>query len=533
MNSSKFRFELFALYDRKGGKMKKIMSAFLCFIMMLYCLLSANAENKNELSYTLSDLAELVYTTTPNPCVGAIGGEWAVLGLARSGEKISQEFYQRYYENVENYVKERSGVLHDKKYTEYSRVILALTAIGKNPADVAGYNLLLPLGDFEKTTWQGINGPIWALIALDSKNYEIPQNENAKVQATRNMYVEYTLDAQKSDGGWSLLQSASSSDVDITAMAVQALSKYCSSKNVEEAVKKALIMLKNTESSTCESAAQTLTALCALGEKYHDTQFLQKVTGDVLSYKTDKGFMHMRGGAADPMATEQALYSLAALKRFENGEPSLYTMSDALKTEESADWQQAAEKLEVKTFDDIKNHKNKAEIEALAARGIINGKSEESFDPENTMTRAEFATIIVKALQLTAKNTVPFEDVAQNDWFYTYVNAAYENGIVNGVSEKHFNPHGTITKQEAAVMLSRSANILKMNTQMELMAARDILAGFTDYVKTEQWAIIELAFCYDKGIIESEEMEISPKKAVKRCEIAQMVYNLLGKANMI
>ena len=85
--------------------MKKIMSAFLCFIMMLYCLLSANAENKNEVSYTLSDLAELVYTTTPNPCVGAIGGEWAVLGLARSGEKISQEFYQRYYENVETTLK--------------------------------------------------------------------------------------------------------------------------------------------------------------------------------------------------------------------------------------------------------------------------------------------------------------------------------------------------------------------------------------------------------------------------------------------
>ena len=71
-------------------------------------------------------------------------------------------------------MKEHEGNLHDKKYTEYSRVIVALTAIGKNPADVAGYNLLTPLGDYEKTIWQGMNGPIWALIALDSGNYDMP-----------------------------------------------------------------------------------------------------------------------------------------------------------------------------------------------------------------------------------------------------------------------------------------------------------------------------------------------------------------------
>ena len=108
------------------------------------------------------------------PEVGSIGGEWAVIGLARSGYPVPANYFDDYYARVEKYVKDCAGVLHERKYTEYSRVILALTAIGRDPANVAGYNLLTPLGDFEKTIWQGLNGPIWALIALDSGSYDIP-----------------------------------------------------------------------------------------------------------------------------------------------------------------------------------------------------------------------------------------------------------------------------------------------------------------------------------------------------------------------
>ncbi|MEG2584500.1 MAG: hypothetical protein RSA27_08340, partial [Oscillospiraceae bacterium] len=134
-----------------------------------------------------------------NPQVGSIGGEWAIIGLARSGASVSDEYYQKYYENVEKTVKACGGVLDEKKYTEYSRVALALTAIGKDPKNVAGFNLLKPLGDYDKTVWQGINGAIWALIALDSGEYDIPQNTEAKVQATREMYVKYILDNQLSN----------------------------------------------------------------------------------------------------------------------------------------------------------------------------------------------------------------------------------------------------------------------------------------------------------------------------------------------
>ena len=148
--------------------------------------------------------AAFMLSSVKSPEVGSIGGEWAVLGLARSGYSVRTDYFDTYYANVEKYVKNCSGVLHDRKYTEYSRVILALTAIGRDPSNVAGYNLLTPLGDFEKTIWQGLNGPIWALIALDSGNYSIPKNTAAKTQATRQLYIDEILNRQQKDGGWSL-----------------------------------------------------------------------------------------------------------------------------------------------------------------------------------------------------------------------------------------------------------------------------------------------------------------------------------------
>lgn len=125
------------------------------------------------------------------------------------------------------------GVLHEKKYTEYSRLIVALSSIGMDARNVAGYDLTYALGDYDKTIWQGMNGLIWALIALDSRNYPVPQNKEAKTQAIRQMYIDRILDCQLADGGWSLFggtEAASTgdgvSDPDITGMALQALAKY-------------------------------------------------------------------------------------------------------------------------------------------------------------------------------------------------------------------------------------------------------------------------------------------------------------------
>ena len=129
--------------------MKKIYLILLCFVLIFPSATTFAAEQNVE--EIVKDTANYIYESVPNPQVGSIGGEWAVMGLARSGADISDEYFEKYYQTAEKHIKDCEGVLHTKKYTEYSRMILALTAIGKNPKDVAGYNLLMPLEDYEKT----------------------------------------------------------------------------------------------------------------------------------------------------------------------------------------------------------------------------------------------------------------------------------------------------------------------------------------------------------------------------------------------
>lgn len=531
---------------------------------------SGQGVNQDAVKSALDDTAAYVYKTVKDPQVGSIGGEWAVVGLARSGYGVPREYYQDYYDTVVEYVKACSGVLHEKKYTEYSRLTVALTAIGADASNVGGYNLLTPLGDFDKTIWQGINGPIWALIALDSGNYAIPRNPLAAIQATREMYVDEILSRQLTDGGFSLFGGAGAaasgdliSDPDITGMALQALAKYQDRADVKKVTEEALACLSRIQKSNggysswgsvnSESCVQVLVALTELGIPLDDSRFVKngKTLADNLLtfYLKGKGFLHTADGSgSNQMATEQALYGLAAAHRAQRGQNSLYRMGDAVAVisgEKDAETAAAGlpgrnadvRKQELtapgKTFSDVSAHKNQPAIEALAAREIINGKTEDLFMPDATMTRAEFSTIVVKALGLVTKANSNFADVPLNAWYAPYVGTASGYGVVTGTPDGRFNPGGTITKQEAAVMVARAAKLCGMDTEMGTAAVRDVLSQFTDYVTVADWARAGMAFCYQEDILSQEDLEILPKAAIKRCEIAEMLFRMLAPADLI
>lgn len=537
--------------------MKKVILILLNLIMIFAISVTSFAKDNYDIDKVMDDTALYLSETVLNPQVASVGGEWTILGFARSGRAIPNEYYQNYYKNAEEYVKKCKGKLNDKKYTEYARVILALTAIGKNPADVAGYNLLTPLGDYEKTISQGINGAIWALIALDSRNYDMPKNGDATVQATREMYINHILENQTSDGGWAL--SGDKADPDVTGMALQALSKYQYNERVKSAIDTALKTMSEYQDSkggfssvgipNSESCVQMLVALCELGISADDARFTKNgytILDNLMNYyNTGNGFTHDNAGnSSNLMATEQAFYGLVAVKRAQSNKNSLYRMSDTISVTgkpesfiglkgKNADIQKKNIINPGKTFADIAGEENKNAIEELAARGIINGKTENGFEPDSTMSRAEFATVITRGLGLPQKNTAVFKDVTSADWFYNYVNTAYNYGIINGISENEFNPHGTITREEAAVMVVRAAKLCGIDTQMRSVEIRDVLAQFFDYVKASEWSQSSLAFCYDKGILPDYVMDIKPKEAVSRSEIAEMIYNMLLLAKLL
>ena len=503
--------------------------------------------------------AAYMVSAVKSPEVGSIGGEWAIIGLARFGYTVPANYYDDYYARVEKYVKNCSGVLHERKYTEYSRVILALTAIGRDPSNVAGYNLLTPLGDFEKTIWQGLNGPIWALIALDSGNYDIPKNPAAKTQATRQLYIDEIIKNQMKDGGWSLTGTGES-DVDITAMALQALAKYQDQKAVKTATDSALTWLSKNQdgkggyaswgTTNVESVAQVIVALCELGMDLNDSRFVKNghtLTENLLSFRqANGGFYHVLDGSDgnNQMSAEQGFYALVAIDRAENGKNSLYRMGDVTKatTKPSTTVKKGNADASVSvpavsapgtTFSDVKNHANQTAIEALASRGIINGMGQGTFMPNKTMTRAEFAAIVTRALGLAAKDTKAFTDVPSSKWYAGYIGTANSSGIVNGVGNGKFNPEGTITRQEAAAMVARAAKLCGLDTAMDAAATRDMLAQFGDYRSVASWAKEPMAFCYSANILDQSDLNIEPTKAILRCEIAQMLYNMLTAAELI
>ncbi|SFF10696.1 S-layer homology domain-containing protein [Paenibacillus catalpae] len=307
-----------------------------------------------EVQGQMKTTAAFLQQVVTDPVIASVGGEWTVLGLARSGMPVPDSYFSQYYSNVERTVKEKEGKLHSVKYTEYDRVILALTAIGKDIHNVAGYDLTKPLTDYQTVIKQGINGPIFALIALDSKGYSIPADASVKTQTTRELLIDFILNREMAGGGWALGEKPSEADPDITAMVLQAFAPYyASDTKVRAAVDRGITWLSKAQQAdggfasggavNAESAAQVVVALTAFGmDSQTDTRFVKNghsVLDALLGYSAaDGGFYHVKpgsngnGGAqpgeVDLMSTDQAFYALVAYDRFKSGSKRLYDMTD-------------------------------------------------------------------------------------------------------------------------------------------------------------------------------------------------------------
>lgn len=486
--------------------------------------------------------------SVPNPALSQTGGGWLILGLARGEYNAPSGYYDGYYENVCKTLKEKNGVLHDTKYTEYARVTLALTAIGKNPAACGGYDLTAPLSDYGKVTAQGLNGPVFALIALDSNGYSD--------EDIRSRYVSYILSMQNNDGGFKLTKS-SGSDVDITAMSLIALSRYSENKAVKSAIDKALAYISKNQNSngtfgtvaSAETNAQVLTAMTMLGIDINDSRFVKKnktvLDGLMLFNVNSAGFSHtLSTDKVNAMATEQALYALVAYDRSVKGKNTLYDMTDVKSSisTSSTEFGLVGKHEDVKLmpiikdgamFGDISDSAYKTAIEELAARGIVDGKDEGEFEPTATMTRAEFAAITVRALGLDVNGEKIFDDVSENDWYYGCVATAFKYGIINGVTDSEFNPNGTITRAETAVMLERVAKLCGNVTDINENKVKDVLAQFDDYMNIVEWSANSVAWCVDNAVMPSDELEIKANEHIKREESAYMLYRVMELSKLV
>lgn len=318
------------------------------------------------------------------------GTDWMALAMGRFGYFDDGKYifliddgegYDAYLAAMRSYIEktyaENNGILHSAKATEWHRAVVAIAALRGDPTAFGtylekpidliadgSYNNMLKAGPGT----QGINGWIWGLIALDTGMYTVP--EDAKY--TRETFIKEILKMQLTDGvggntygGWVLGGYGSRSDVDITAMAIQALAPYYNddktytyvnensktevSKTVRQCVDEALDVLGTMQTDNggfsswgtdnVESVAQVVVALCALGiDPAKDSRFVTRdgktLLDGMLRFRlSDGGFCHTASTGWNSMANDQATYALVAYWRFENGMRTLYDMRPEMTAE--------------------------------------------------------------------------------------------------------------------------------------------------------------------------------------------------------
>lgn len=301
-------------------KNKRFFAVAAMVVTALMMFASCGSTTSDDPAGMQQQTAEALYEQVQD--TGNAGAEWSVIALSKSSMEADQSYYDGYYDSICDHVKDAEGNLSSTKYTEYARLSMALSCIGKDPTDVAGYDLMKPAEDLDFVKKQGINGPIFALIAANMCGYE-PVLDKA------DKYIDYILSQEISEGGFSLEGPQGSPYIDITAMAVQALSYYKDDAKVKDAIDRTIDTMAELQQEgggydSSESISQTIIALTAAGiDPMTDERFItddMNLLDHLASYMTDDGmFVHEKGSDSDIMATEQALCALDAIAAAEEG----------------------------------------------------------------------------------------------------------------------------------------------------------------------------------------------------------------------
>ena len=274
--------------------MKKILALLLTLCLCICFPIGASAASEDEITTAFEATGDYM-ASLGEPTAGSTGGEWMVLGFARSGREIPKS----YYESVVTYVKEhidKNERLHKVKCTNNCRFIIALTAIGKDVTDVGGHDLLAGLDDLNYIRKVGVTGAAWTLLAFDSGDYEMPSGID------RETLVQTILNYEVKNGGWA--NSGDKADPDVTCMVIQALAPYrTENAQVQSAIDKAVTILSEMQDATgnfpsqystsSESIAQVIVALSTLGiDVGSDARFVKdgvSALDGLLSYYVEGG----------------------------------------------------------------------------------------------------------------------------------------------------------------------------------------------------------------------------------------------------
>ncbi|PEM38877.1 DUF4430 domain-containing protein [Bacillus pseudomycoides] len=291
---------------------------------------------KNEL--LMKQLDQAIAKTSKKMMEDGIDSDWIAIALARSGNNIPVETKISYLQSLTQKVEKR---VERFSATDIARTVLAVSAVNGNPTNVAGKNLVQKLYQSEKLN--SVTGYTFALLALDTKKYEVP----AGAKWNRAALVKEILNGQHTDGGWTYNVESSkkeASNIDVTGMVLSALAPYQKQPEVKQAVKKAVQYLSNKQLNTggfeadgqenSNSVAQAIIGLAITGIDPTSEAFTKNnvnAVQNLISYQLANGEFKWLPSDQEgsSMATEQALLALVQYKAFVNGKGSIYDWTNS------------------------------------------------------------------------------------------------------------------------------------------------------------------------------------------------------------
>lgn len=189
-----------------------------------------------------------------------------------------------------------------------------------------------------------------------------------------------------------------------------------------------------------------------------------------------------------------------------------------------------------KSFTDMEHHWAKDNVETLASKFVINGMTEDQFAPNEKITRAQFAALLVRALGLKVNNNgnSSFTDIKGTDWFKGVVNTAADEGLVTGYDDGSFKPNKTISRQEMAIMVVRALRVAEKDATISNAEKNSLLEKFNDKQNISSWSQVEVAIAVKEGIITGKSANtFVPKDNATRAEAATMLIRMMRAVGFI
>ncbi|NGQ96256.1 hypothetical protein G3578_13905 [Brevibacillus sp. SYP-B805] len=502
-------------------KRKACWAVFLTFVMLVTSFHpGALAATPSQINTAAGKAVAYLHSRYESGKEAAID-DWSLIGLVLSGEALpSAKWGDRSKWQAE--LKRRLQTLDPRKTTDYARFVLTVLALGEDPANVGGENMIARLkkaqlanGKFaDRIDGQGqslINAHVWSLIALYAAGEQIPRAKQAKA---------WLVSKQLPDGGYQFATDGRTGGIDMTAMTLVAFKALGMGKE-EQPVKKALDFLRKAQTANggyqeggipnAESAATVISALLAWGEQPENwKKGAGSVTDNLLGFQTAAGaFAHTRGGSANQIATAQALLALSDLKRGGAYLTFLREKSGARKVARLADLPPS--------------YWAYAEMAYLVKNGYMQGMTSTLMQPESRVTRAQFAALLLRILgeEPNTRAQGLFRDVSATDWTAPIVEKAAALGLMQG-SGGRFRPHEGITQEEMATIVSR---VLKRYGWNKTFPG----PGVSVNGKTvSPWAKASVEDLQRRRLLGgTATKQFTAKAAVTRAEAAVMFYRML------